>query len=385
LFDRIIERGRYPEAAARDVMRMLLRAVQYLHDNGIVHRDLKPENILLVDHSLTSQVKITDFGLAKRASREGLKTFCGTPQYFAPEVLGRRAEGVPAAGAAPPPGARYGYKADMWSLGVVLFIMLSGAFPFDEAKYSLSGPQWSTVSSDAKRFVRALMTLDPLDRLDVRQALQHEWMRAEASTDLIRSDSGTRRVSSQRKVGDYCSTAKGGYRDSAKSSPHSIVSEPGQVDSAPPLSVTCSVAPAVSSAEDGGQATTALPVRKKTFCPVFWSARRQISATLSGSIPCGGPMATNSQVRAAAGPLLATVVPAGGVKCADRLASGGGAIGSWYEPVECCEGDDDIDEFSSDDEASTVSKEAPRILGRSGGVSDAQLTIVMWCSDFVAY
>ena len=98
----------------------------------MIRRDLKPENILLVDQSLTAQVKITDFGLAKRASREGLKTFCGTPQYFAPEVLGRRTETRAAGVSASAPGARYGYKADMWSLGVVLFIMLSGAFPFDE-------------------------------------------------------------------------------------------------------------------------------------------------------------------------------------------------------------------------------------------------------------
>jgi phosphorylase kinase gamma subunit/serine/threonine-protein kinase Chk2/calcium/calmodulin-dependent protein kinase I len=71
-------------------------------------------------------LKVTDFGLAKHANNNALKTFCGTPQYFAPEVLGRRQEG------AHHRTNGYGYKADMWSIGVVLFIMLSGTFPFDE-------------------------------------------------------------------------------------------------------------------------------------------------------------------------------------------------------------------------------------------------------------
>ncbi len=70
------------------------------------------------------QIKLTDFGLAKKADQEGLKTFCGTPQYFAPEVLKRKST-VAGAG-------RYGPAADMWSLGVVLYILLSGTFPFDE-------------------------------------------------------------------------------------------------------------------------------------------------------------------------------------------------------------------------------------------------------------
>jgi serine/threonine protein kinase len=147
LFDRIIDKGKYSESEAREVMKMLLEAVKYLHSKGIVHRDLKPENILLVDNSTNSQVcsylltgsshgwqiKISDFGLAKQASREGLRTFCGTPQYFAPEVLGQRHPLTENNSNQDLEFNRgYNFKADMWSVGVVLFIMLSGVFPFDE-------------------------------------------------------------------------------------------------------------------------------------------------------------------------------------------------------------------------------------------------------------
>jgi serine/threonine protein kinase len=124
LFDRILEKGRYSEMNARRVMGGILSAVSYLHSEEIIHRDLKPENILLVDPHDDTSVKITDFGLAKRTNQDGLKTFCGTPQYFAPEVLKRKST-VMGKGT-------YGTSADMWSLGVVLFILLSGAFPFDE-------------------------------------------------------------------------------------------------------------------------------------------------------------------------------------------------------------------------------------------------------------
>jgi hypothetical protein len=105
LFDRIVQQERYPEVDARRVMRRLLSAVDYLHQQkNIVHRDLKPENILC--GSNPTHVKLADFGLAKMIQSDGLKTFCGTPQYFAPEVLQRR---TTVAGS-----GRYGKPADMW-------------------------------------------------------------------------------------------------------------------------------------------------------------------------------------------------------------------------------------------------------------------------------
>lgn len=183
LFDSIVVRGRYTEAQARSSMKQIFSAVQYLHSNDIIHRDLKPENILLMEPDSNagieenSQVRITDFGLAKKTTQEGLKTFCGTPQYFAPEVLKRRSS-VTGAG-------RYGKAADMWSLGVILFILLSGTFPFDEdalfdqiagAQYNMNGVEWYHVSQPAKDLIRALMTLMPHERLTIGQAVQHPWL-----------------------------------------------------------------------------------------------------------------------------------------------------------------------------------------------------------------
>ncbi|CAM9777421.1 unnamed protein product [Chrysoparadoxa australica] len=182
LFDRIIDKGRYNEPDAAALFTRVLEAVEYLHSRDVVHRDLKPENILLVSPDDDVDVKISDFGLAKRANKEGLKTFCGTPQYFAPEVLKRR-NTVMGMG-------RYGKEADMWSLGVILYILLSGTHPFHEsslyeqirqALFSFAGPEWSAVSEAAKDLVTKLLMANPRDRLTASQALQHPFCSGKAS------------------------------------------------------------------------------------------------------------------------------------------------------------------------------------------------------------
>jgi serine/threonine protein kinase len=178
LFDRIVEKGRYTETESRQVMRRIMAAVYYLHqERDIVHRDLKPENILLASRTNDIIVKITDFGLAKSITDDGLKTFCGTPQYFAPEVL-RRRHTVAGHG-------RYGKEADMWSMGVILYILLSGMPPFDASigtdeieniKISFTGSRWQGISDSAKDLILKLLSKDPATRISVVNACSHPWI-----------------------------------------------------------------------------------------------------------------------------------------------------------------------------------------------------------------
>ncbi|KAL9180928.1 hypothetical protein ACHAXT_009733 [Thalassiosira profunda] len=178
LFDRIVQKERYDEVQARRIFRRILAAVHYLHEEkGIVHRDLKPENILVVDRQSDVNIKLTDFGLAKSMTAEGLKTFCGTPQYFAPEVL-RRRHTVKGNG-------RYGKEIDCWSIGVILFILLSGSPPFDvsggfdavaNAEVAFYKDQWRHVSKEARELVMRLLEKDPRRRMSVKDACDHAWL-----------------------------------------------------------------------------------------------------------------------------------------------------------------------------------------------------------------
>eukprot|EP00534_Pseudo-nitzschia_fraudulenta_P010982 CAMPEP_0201208810 /NCGR_PEP_ID=MMETSP0851-20130426/177125_1 /ASSEMBLY_ACC=CAM_ASM_000631 /TAXON_ID=183588 /ORGANISM="Pseudo-nitzschia fraudulenta, Strain WWA7" /LENGTH=835 /DNA_ID=CAMNT_0047497407 /DNA_START=79 /DNA_END=2586 /DNA_ORIENTATION=- len=177
LFDCIVKKERYTEVEARRAMRRLLSAIHYLHqESNIVHRDLKPENILC---SSPTHVKLADFGLAKIVNSDGLKTFCGTPAYFAPEVL-RRRDTVAGQG-------RYGKPADMWSLGVILYILLIGKHPFDsgmeeespkngfEVDFESDALVWANIGH-AKNLVEKLLCHDPKRRLTVHEACNHPWI-----------------------------------------------------------------------------------------------------------------------------------------------------------------------------------------------------------------
>uniref|UniRef100_A0A803KAX3 Calcium/calmodulin-dependent protein kinase type IV n=1 Tax=Xenopus tropicalis TaxID=8364 RepID=A0A803KAX3_XENTR len=180
LFDRIVERGYYSEQDAACVVQQILEAVAYLHGNGVVHRDLKPENLLYADMTPDSILKIADFGLSKMIDDQvAMKTVCGTPGYCAPEILF---------------GSPYGPEVDMWSVGIITYILLCGFEPFfdprgDQYMYSkilncdfeFVSPWWDEISLNAKDLVKKLIVLDPKKRMTVSQALQHPWVTGKAA------------------------------------------------------------------------------------------------------------------------------------------------------------------------------------------------------------
>ncbi|RKO84088.1 kinase-like domain-containing protein, partial [Blyttiomyces helicus] len=119
LFEQIFAQGSFTEKDAAQVVQQLLLAISYLHDKDIVHRDLKPENLLfrdkLVDPEHLSDIIVADFGLSKPAAQDFLTTACGTPQYVAPEILNQTGHGKP---------------VDIWSIGVITYVLLCGYTPF---------------------------------------------------------------------------------------------------------------------------------------------------------------------------------------------------------------------------------------------------------------
>uniref|UniRef100_A0AC35U1C2 Protein kinase domain-containing protein n=1 Tax=Rhabditophanes sp. KR3021 TaxID=114890 RepID=A0AC35U1C2_9BILA len=180
MYDRIVAKGRYSENEARQALRMLLSGLAYLHSLSIFHRDLKPENLLYSDGRPDARLLITDFGLAHQSlSLGGTATDCtGTPEYIAPEVLLR----IP-----------YTEKVDMWSCGVIAYVLMSGILPFDDdcrsrlythiitANY-VYYPQYWSGSELAKQFVDSLLITDPNERLSSIQALRHDWITGESKT-----------------------------------------------------------------------------------------------------------------------------------------------------------------------------------------------------------
>ncbi|XP_032069596.1 calcium/calmodulin-dependent protein kinase type IV [Thamnophis elegans] len=192
LFDRIVEKGYYSERDAADAVKQILEAVAYLHANGIVHRDLKPENLLYATQAPDAPLKIADFGLSKIvADHVTMKTVCGTPGYCAPEILR---------------GCAYGSEVDMWSIGIITYILLCGFEPFyDErgdqymfkrilnCEYDFVSPWWDDVSLNAKDLVRKLIVLDPKKRLTTFQALQHPWVTGKAA-NFIHMDTAQKKL-----------------------------------------------------------------------------------------------------------------------------------------------------------------------------------------------
>eukprot|EP00798_Chlamydomonas_sp_ICE-L_P014576 gene14576-20621_t len=176
LFDSIVEAGCFTERKAAQVFRKMVEVVNHCHELGVVHRDLKPENFLLTSKGADSELKLTDFGLgAFFKPGERFRDLVGSPYYVAPEVLRKN----------------YSSEADMWSLGVILYILLSGLPPFwgdnEEQifKMVLKGvidfktDPWPKLSQEAKDCVTSLLTQDPTKRATAADTLQHKWLAVE--------------------------------------------------------------------------------------------------------------------------------------------------------------------------------------------------------------
>jgi len=155
LFEEILARGKFTEKDAALLIKQVLSCINYCHANNIVHRDLKPENILLESNKEFDQIKIIDFGTSLVYDpNKKLDEKLGTPYYIAPEVLNKN----------------YGAKCDIWSLGVISYILLCGAPPFSgqtdndimkavrAGKVSFAGDHWKGISDSAKDFISQLLT-----------------------------------------------------------------------------------------------------------------------------------------------------------------------------------------------------------------------------------
>ena len=180
LFSRILQNQNFTEREAAEVMKEICCAVKHLHDMNIAHRDLKPENILYSHKDISeATLKLSDFGFAKECQSTDpmFQTPCYTPYYVAPEVLGPE---------------KYNKSCDIWSLGVIMYILLCGYPPFysEQGKaispgmkkrircgaYEFPKEDWKDVSEDAKTLIQSMLKTNPEERLSIDEVIQHKWI-----------------------------------------------------------------------------------------------------------------------------------------------------------------------------------------------------------------
>jgi len=174
----VAERGPYTESDVKNIIKNLISAIRYLHSKKIIHRDLQCENIMFENDSPNADVKLISFGLATQHDGPAETERVGSVYAMSPQVL----EGF------------YSYEADMWSLGVVAFQLLSGERPFwgsnntevkrkiKEGEYAFDGPSWQYISKEAKEFVKNLLKVEAKFRWTPEQALKSAWLKNAASS-----------------------------------------------------------------------------------------------------------------------------------------------------------------------------------------------------------
>ena len=205
MFEKITDEdfyGDFTEKDAANIMQQVFRGINYCHSNNIVHRDLKPENLLL-ESSVSSEnlggkksmkIKIIDFGTSqefKIGSKKKMEERYGTPYYIAPDVLNKN----------------YDEKCDIWSLGVILYILLVGYPPFNgsddkkiidavkKGKFTLDEPEWDDVSEEAVDLVKKCLTYDPDKRVSASEALDHVWFKKFAKMDKVQKSLASKALS----------------------------------------------------------------------------------------------------------------------------------------------------------------------------------------------
>jgi len=175
LFNKITAQSNqtFGEADAATYMKQLFSAINHCHAQGVVHRDIKPENIMINDEN---EVRLIDFGLSKQSKKKVMHTVAGTPFYMAPEVLNEN----------------YSQKADIWSLGVLLYTLVSGYLPFQGsnnrevftrikgADFHFDHKEFNDISKECKDLISKLLVVDTKKRFDGLQALQHSWFKTYA-------------------------------------------------------------------------------------------------------------------------------------------------------------------------------------------------------------
>jgi len=172
----ILNHGQASEDQVQEIFREIVLAVEYCHARGICIRDIKPENILFVEHPKTSlRIKMCDFGFSKDASEHSLAdSLAGTPYFVAPEII--EAQEVP--------GVHYdGKSADIWSIGVTLYVMMYRRYPFTAPRprrynvQSLNFPEIPVPSAEFKDLLECMLKPEPGNRYTARQVMTHPWFR----------------------------------------------------------------------------------------------------------------------------------------------------------------------------------------------------------------
>ena len=188
LFDKIVDVKYFSESVACNIMRQLLSAVAYCHEKGVIHRDLKPENILIESSEEKDKeffhIKVIDFGTCEILKKKKLTEQIGTSFYIAPEVLKNG----------------YNEKCDLWSCGVILYILLCGSPPFYgknekeifkkilDGNFSFRHKIWNKISTEGKNLVLKLLQVNPMKRLSAQEALEDVWFKKNLNINTLEKE-----------------------------------------------------------------------------------------------------------------------------------------------------------------------------------------------------